>query len=93
LAFQVKMETHTVELGQYKLEKLSTLKNDKGEVVKPLRWEAPAKGGHHVSATLIFPTATSGGKPLIGSDTKYIEMIVKNIGGIEEKVFRWTFPL
>jgi hypothetical protein len=83
------MDTHTVELGQYQLERLSILKNDRGEVVKPLRWEPSTKEGHHVSGTLIFSNAVSSGKYVIGSHTKYIEVVIKNIGGLKERIFKW----
>lgn len=93
LAFHVKMETHTVELGKYEPNELSTLRNDKGEMVKPLRWESSTKEGHHLSGALIFPQVSSAGKNIIGPDTRYIEIAMKDIGGGGEKVFRWDLPL
>ncbi len=93
LAFEVKMDTHTVELGQHKLEELSILRNDKGEVVKPLRWETLTKEGHHISGNLIFSNVVSPGKYIVGPDTKYIELMIGEIGGVRERVFQWALPL
>lgn len=75
------MDTHSVELQQYKLEELSIVRNDTGKVVKPLGWETPTKGGHHISATLTFPSTFSSGESIVDSGTKNLEVVIKNIWG------------
>lgn len=89
IRFSVAMNTHSVELGQFDLAKLATLRTDAGKEVKPTAWQAPSGDGHHVSGTLTFPAAVDG-KPLIEPGTKYFEMIIRDVAGIKERVLRWT---
>lgn len=89
LVLKVKMDTHTVELGQYELEELSVLRNDRGDVVEPLRWETLTPTGHHVLGSLIFPNRAPSGRSIIDTDTKYLELVIRNIAGVAERDFRW----
>lgn len=87
LSFGVAMDTHSVDLDNVDLSKLATLRNDTGREVKPISWEAP-KGGHHRSGTLVFPLA-DGGTPVLTADTKYVELTIRDIAGVKERVLRW----
>src|SRR3972149_9933266 len=46
LAFQITMDTHSVDLDGYDLGKLAILKDDAGREYQPVSWEGGA-GGHH----------------------------------------------
>ncbi len=87
--FQVAMDTHSVDLDGYDLAKLAVLRTDNGQEVKPSSWDAP-KGGHHRSGTLTFPAQASDGSPLIGPNTRTIELVIRGVAGVPERVFRWT---
>ncbi len=91
LVFKVELDTHSVELGSIDLGQLSVLRNEKGEQVNPSEWISPAGGGHHVKGTLTFPNPYSSGKPLVGPDTQYVELVVRDIGEVRERIFRWDF--
>ena len=84
LIFNVAMNTHSVDLDQYDLGTLAVLRDDTGNEYPPVSWDSAA-GGHHRSGTLTFPVpdSVSQGK------TKYIEMIIRDVAGIEERVFKW----
>jgi hypothetical protein len=86
LAFEITLDTHSVNLSQYKLQELSTLKIGGGAEIKASGWKNPGGGGHHISGTVVFETGA-----LSSADT--IELIVRNIGGIEERIFTWEPPL
>ncbi len=88
LTFSVAMDTHSVELDGYDLAKLAVLRNDRGQEVKPRRWDAPP-GGHHRSGVLIFPSSDGSGKPIVGSGTKAVELVIRGVAGVEERVLRW----
>ena len=88
LRFAVAMDTHSVDLDKYDLSKLATLRTDKGRQVAPTAWDGPPGGGHHRSGTLIFPT-TEGGKPLIDAETKYVELTIRDVANVKERVLRW----
>ncbi len=91
LRFAVVMDTHSVDLDKYDLSKLAVLRTDQGRQVTPSAWEGPPGGGHHRSGTLIFPT-TEGGKPLIESETRSVELIIRDVANVKERVLRWDFP-
>ncbi len=93
LVFEVAMNTHSVDLDQYAMEQISLLRDDKGMEMKAIAWDGPAGGGHHRSGKLIFSDGDRSGKPLISPETKFIELIIKGIGGEKERVFRWDLPL
>ena len=90
LRFAVVMDTHSVDLDKYDLSKLATLRNDKGREVTPTTWDGPPGGGHHRSGVLVFPT-TEGGKPLIDAETKFVELTIRDVANVKERVLRWEF--
>ncbi len=89
LIFKVEMDTHSEELEDIDLGQLSVLRNEQGAQVNPSEWTSPGVGGHHVKGTLVFPNAYASGKPLVGSDTRYVELVVRDVGEVGERIFRW----
>jgi hypothetical protein len=86
--FNVAMNTHAVDLDGYDLKQLAVLRVDGGREMQPSSWEAP-KGGHHRSGTLTFPTTTADGKPFISADTHTVELVIRGVAGVPERVFIW----
>lgn len=82
LTLQVAMNTHTVELN-YDLTRLAALRNDQGEGLRPKSWKAPA-GGHHVSGLLTFEISEG-----FFADSSSLELMIHNVGGVPERLFRW----
>lgn len=89
LVFEVVMDTHSVDLDGYDLMTLAVLRTDQGQEVKPSGWDAP-KGGHHRRGTLAFPDKAADGSPLIGPNTRTIELVIRDVAGVPERVFKWT---
>jgi hypothetical protein len=89
--FDVVMDTHAVDLDGYDLTQLAVLRIDGGREVQPAGWDAP-KGGHHREGTLTFPTTAADGSPLIAPGTRTIELVIRDVAGVSERVFRWTLP-
>lgn len=83
LQFEVAMDTHSVDLDRYNLSELSALRNSRGEELRPVAWEAP-KGGHHREGTLLFAEAAG-----FVSGSSYIELAVRDVAGVGERLFRW----
>jgi len=88
--FSVVMDTHVVDLDQYDLLALALLRTDQGVEVQPSAWDAPP-GGHHREGTLAFPETTADGYPLIGPETYAIELVIRDVAGIAERVFQWAW--
>ena len=84
LIFDVAMNTHSVDLDQYDLGELAVLRDDTSNEYHPVSWDS-APGGHHRSGTLIFsiPDSVSQGK------AKYVEIVIRDIAGIDERVLKW----
>ena len=78
--FDIVMDTHSVELDQDMTES-AVLIDGQDKEYKPIGWEGPS-GGHHREGVLVFDPI----EPM----PKYIELKIKNIGGVTERLFKWT---
>jgi hypothetical protein len=80
LRFQLVLDTHSVNLDSYDLKTISVLRDDAGNTYLPTA--VGNKGsGHHREATVSFAKIANG--------TKRVELIVKDVAGVQERVFRW----
>ncbi len=77
--FDIVMDTHSVELD-HDLMKSAILIDDQGKEYKPIHWEGSA-GGHHREGVLIFNKITPA--------PKSVELKIKNVGGVSERLFTW----
>ena len=82
VSFNIAMNTHSVELDQYDLAKLSDLTDDKGNKYTPFSWDSEP-GGHHRSGILVFSSPGSQAEP--GT----LILIIRNIAEIQERTFSW----
>ena len=80
--FEVVMDTHTKPLDT-DLAQAAVLTDDTGRSYAPLAWQGDPPGGHHRKGFLQFPLPA--GKP------KAVELKIKDIGEVGERVFRWEF--
>ena len=80
--FQVVLETHSVDLDSYDLKKLSSLRDGTGKSFEPGQVENKGSG-HHRQVVLSFPR--------FSSQPKAVEVVIRNIGGVKERSFRWEF--
>ncbi|MBI2558693.1 hypothetical protein HYW20_05195 [Candidatus Woesearchaeota archaeon] len=72
------VNTHSVELGTYALEKITTLEYG-GKKISPIN--APKLEGHHSSGALAFNVIEKFDK---------FRIIIKGIPNVEERVFEWN---
>jgi hypothetical protein len=84
LEFEVAMNTHSVDLSM-DLAALSTLSTDIGVSIPASKWDA-IPGGHHVSGTLIFPSAQDG-QPILEGASK-LTLTIVNVDA-PSRVFEW----
>ena len=78
--FEVRMNTHSVELDQ-DLAAISSLKDNKGNTFQAKGWDGSPPGGHHRSGTLSFPALAPGAET--------VTLIIKGVGKDSERVFTW----
>lgn len=88
--FTVSMDTHSVDLDGYDLRQLAVLRTDQGVEVEPTDWDAP-KGGHHRQGTLTFPVSDPEGRAIVSPDVRAITLIIRDVAGIPERQFQWTW--
>lgn len=79
--FAVAFDTHSGSLDEDPLKAI-TLLDDKGNVFQPILWDGPEAGGHHREGILTFNA--------IDPTPSYVELKVKNIGGVSVRSFAWT---
>ncbi len=84
LTFHVAMNTHSVDLDDYDLGELATLRDDSGNEYQPVSWESEP-GGHHRKGTLTFNLPDS----LRQGRAEYIEIVIRSVAGIDERVLKW----
>ena len=78
--FSVVLDTHSVNLDPYDFKAISALRDDKGKSYQPSKTEGKGSG-HHREATLTFPK--------ISPEAGALELVIKDVAGVKERVFRW----
>ncbi len=74
-AFEIKVTTHQDYNDDFKDN--SYLRDSSGKIYQALSYEG--EGGHHASGTLRFPKIES----------KRFELVIQNVAGVKERVFKW----
>ena len=80
LRFEVALDTHSINLDPYDLRSLILLRDASGKTYEPLNVENKGSG-HHRDAVVFFPQPSAGGQ---------IEVVIKDLAGVKERVFRFS---
>lgn len=80
LRFEVVLDTHSVALDGYDLKAIIFLRDESGKTYLPNAVESKGSG-HHRQASVIFPKIARG--------AKRVELVIKDVGGVKERIFRW----
>ncbi len=81
LDFIVTFDTHSVQLN-FDPAAISVLRDDAGREYPVLAWEEDASGSaHHKSGLLRFKAPKQA--------TKFVEIIVRDVADVPERVFHW----
>jgi hypothetical protein len=81
-AIKLVLDTHSANLDGYKLDEIAILQDDTGKSYPVVAVEQASGGGHHRQAVLRF------GK--VSPEAKTVELLVKDVAGVKERVFRWS---
>lgn len=79
--FQVMLDTHSVNLDTYDLKTVTVMRDDTGKSYVPTAIENKG-GGHHRETVVTFSKLSPG--------TRRVELIVKDIAGVKERMFTWN---
>lgn len=83
LRVKVVLDTHSAGLDGIVFEEVVVLRMPDGTDVAPSAVEAAEGSGHHREALLAFPPVGVGAR---------IHIVVKNVGGVKERIFAWEPP-
>ena len=81
---KVVLDTHSVALDGIAFEQAVRLRRPDGTEIAPVAVEGASGAGHHRQAVVVFPP--------VGGATAVL-IVVKDVGGIAERAFRWALPL
>ncbi len=76
------LDTHSANLDGYNFEAIATLRDDTGKTYPVELVEKASGSGHHREAVLRF------GK--LSPPAKTVELIVKDVAEVKERIFRWN---
>jgi hypothetical protein len=79
LVIKIGMDTHSVNLGQFDLAKITTLEYG-GKTINPIKAKSP-RGGHHSYGKIIFD---------VGEELNSFKIIIKGIPKVQERVYEWN---
>lgn len=80
---QVVLDTHSVALDGVAFDRAVTLLKLDGSELAPIAVKEVGSGGHHRQAEVVFPSIEGATQ---------VRIVVRNIGGIPERVFAWDVP-
>ncbi|MBI4319978.1 MAG: hypothetical protein HY675_15925 [Chloroflexi bacterium] len=89
VVFLAGMDTHSGSLSDIDLTKSVALRDEQGKEYTPTGWQSLSEDSHHRSGLLTFDKKSAEGKPLISPSAKFFEVVVRNVGGIDERVLKW----
>ncbi len=85
IAFNLSFNTHSVDLDVYDIKKVTFIQIDKKDPQPAISW-VPSGSGHHLGGVISFAQEVpSGNHELL--------LIIKEIDGVQERIFKWQFPL
>ena len=101
LAFNVKMHSYSVILGQYPLDKISMLSNDRGIQIQASKWEISLLTDRQVLGTLYFPAKDTSENILLAAGVRNVTLTIEmpirvpeivELGGTPKWIFQWKLP-
>ncbi len=76
--FDIKLDTHSGSLD-YEMAKISYIRDNKGNIIKPESWDGGI-GGHHFEGAMKFPKF---------DDSAGFELVIQDVAGVKERVLKW----
>ncbi|WP_432666034.1 hypothetical protein R9X47_06990 [Wukongibacter baidiensis] len=89
IVFELMLNTHSVDLDEVDYAKLSRVTNDSGLIIdEGIIWEKDGGSGHHIFGYIKVPKKYKE-KSIIEDTTKFIELEINGLDGVESRKFIW----
>ncbi|HEB72343.1 MAG TPA: hypothetical protein ENI77_06945 [Nitrospirae bacterium] len=84
---------HENTLNLINLDKVTTMRSGGRESSSSPPWNLRFQTAdkHHFEGTVRF--SKDAGSNVVDKNSKWFELVIKNVGGAEDRVFRWTLPI
>lgn len=92
IGFIVKLDSGRADLMEYDLVSLSLLRDHLGRETPAIGWDPLSDAPGHRSGLLLFSARGRDGQRTI-RPAGFLQLVVRNLAGVEERVLRWTPPL
>ncbi|NLG69057.1 MAG: beta-propeller fold lactonase family protein [Firmicutes bacterium] len=90
LVFEVWLTTHSGDLSTLDLAARASVRTDRGEAAPgAVRWEVVRRSSRHPAGRLVVANRAAGGGPLLDAGTSFVELRLRNVGGVAERALRW----
>lgn len=77
---EIKLHLHSLSGSlDYELDKISYIRDSNGNIIKPEAWKGDI-GSLHIEGTLKFPKF---------DDSRGFELVIQNVAGVKERIFKW----
>lgn len=93
ISFEVSLNTHSVDLSRYQLDRLARLIIDgQTPVAEGFQWVANLDDSHHRSGVLKLPAIDAQGKERVNNATKTMILELDGVAGSGIRSFSWDAP-
>ncbi len=83
LVVRLSLDTHSVDLTGFDVAGSTVLRTEGGRELRPLRWEEEPGSSHHRRGLLYFPAPPS--------PPSWLQLVVRNLAGVPERVLVFEF--
>lgn len=88
ISIQVKLDTSSDGLEEYDFVGMARLRSEGLQFPTPLLRKDETRG-HHRIGILTFQNQDQDGEPIATQGTKYIELHIRDVAGVPDRVFHW----
>lgn len=89
IVFRISIDTHSVDLSSYDVRRMIDLRDDRGNLYSATFWLPESNDSHHRSGILSFAKRDSAGNPVVPTETRFVELVIRDLAGVSERVLRW----
>lgn len=89
LLFRVVVDAPALEMSTWDLKSMIYLREEKGMEYGTPFWK-PIEEGSRKAGIAAFPRRDAGDNPVPSLESRYFEIVIRDLAGAKERVFRWN---